>query len=112
MSDVFEIELPKDVSAAELHALRGDLRTIQEVEDTGSGDERAIDPASVMLWVQVITGALTAVGTGAAVLEKIVGVLRGRGIKGAKIKLADGTTIDAEQISPEALATVLGKDAK
>lgn len=109
MSDVFEIELPKNISTQDINALRTDLKAMREVEDIGSGDERSIDPATAMLWIQVVTGALTAVGTGAAVLEKVITALRGRGIKGARIKLADGTSIDADEMSPEALAAVLGK---
>lgn len=106
MEDIFTIELPRSISDRELEALQAKLKQIREVEDAGSMGARSVDLQSVMLWVQLISGVLGAVSTGVPIVQKIIEMIRDKGIKGAKITLADGTTISADDVSAKDLETL------
>jgi hypothetical protein len=95
MSDVLEIELPESVPPEDVAGLEQALRQLDEVEDAGPTETRAIDPVSIGLWLSVATDALAL----APALGKIVGLIRGRGIEGAKLKLPDGTEISVDRAS-------------
>jgi hypothetical protein len=95
MTDVLEIELPKSVSEDDLRALEQELTELDEVGAAGSTTTRAIDPVSIGLWISLASDAL---GLASAV-GKIVQLIRGRGIEGAKLKLPDGTEISVDRAS-------------
>lgn len=107
MDDTFTIELPTDVSDSELESIQAELKNIAEVEDAGSLNARTIDAQSLALWVSVATGVLGIVKTGVPLIQSIIGMVRSKGIKGAKITLANGTTFTADEISPEDLEKLL-----
>jgi hypothetical protein len=95
MSTVLEIELPPSVSDEEQAELEEALRQLADVDDAGPTGTRAIDPVSIGLWIKVAADAL---GLAAAV-GKVVGLIRGRRIEGATLKLPDGTEISVDRAS-------------
>ena len=107
MAETFMIEFPNTVADSELDSLRNELRELDEVSDVGGGDTRAIDPASLMMWVTLGSTAITAAGGGVGLFERIAGMFRRKGIKGAKITLANGTSFSADEISAEDLQNLL-----
>ena len=107
MDDTFTIEFPNDVPDSELEIVRAELTSINEVQDAGSMRSRSIDAQSLMLWVSVATGVLGVVKTGVPLIQSITGMFRSKGIKGAKITLANGTSFTADEISPEDLEKLL-----
>jgi hypothetical protein len=106
MEDAFTIEFPRTVSDRELEALQAEIKQVSEVEDAGSMGARGVDPQMIMLWVQVISGVLGVVSTGVPIIQKIIEMIRGKGIKGAKITLANGTTISVDDISAKDLESL------
>ena len=107
MEDTFTIEFPKTVSDSELEALQTELKQTSQVEDAGSMGARGVDPQMIWLWVKVLSGVLGVVSTGVPIIQKIIEMIRGKGIKGAKITLADGTTISVDDTSAKDLENLL-----
>ena len=107
MDDTFTIEFPNHVPDSELESLQAELATIIEVQDAGSMSSRSIDAQSLALWVSVATGVLGIVKTGVPLIQSIIGMVRSKGIKGAKITLANGTSFTADEISAEDLEKLL-----
>jgi hypothetical protein len=105
MEDAFTIEFPRTVSDRELEALQAEIKQVSEVEDAGSMGARGVDP-QIMLWVQVISGVLGVVSTGVPIIQKITEMIRGKGIKGAKITLANGTTISVDHVAAKDLESL------
>lgn len=95
MSDVFEIALPGSVSEADAEELELALRQLDEVEEAGLTETRAVDPVSIGLWITLVADALGLVPA----VQKVVGLIRGRGIEGATLKLPDGTEISVDRAS-------------
>jgi hypothetical protein len=100
----FAIDLPKDLSDDEQEALITSLREIDEVEDAELLDSRMVDLATITVGVQLATQIGSAAGP---VFEKIIGVIRGRRIKGVKISFPGGTTIAVDEISGKDLKQLL-----
>ncbi len=107
MADIITIELPKTVSENEIATLQADLKAIESVENARPTKRRGVDPQAAMMWVQFATGALSAVTTGLPILQKVSEAVRGKGIKGAKIALADGTTISLDRVSADDLERLI-----
>jgi hypothetical protein len=103
MSAVLEIELPRSVSEEDQAALEEALVQLDEVEDAGPTETRAIDPVSLGLWISL---AADAVGLASAV-GKVVELIRGRQIEGAKLKLPDGTEISVDRASVKDIERLL-----
>lgn len=107
MSDTFTIEFPADVSDSELESIQAQLREMSEVEDAGSMNARSIDAQSLMLWVQIATSAVGLISAGVPLVQRVVEMIRGKGLKGVKLMLSDGTSFSADEISAAELEKVL-----
>jgi hypothetical protein len=107
VSDVLEIELPESVSAEAAAELETELRRIDEVEDAGSTDVRGIEVEVLGLWVQLVSNALAAVSVGVPIVQRIVSLIRGRDIQGAKLKFPDGTEVSVDRASAEQLERII-----
>src|SRR5260370_29901613 len=107
MSDTFTIEFPAEVSDSELESIQAQLREMSEVEDAGSMNARSIDAQSLMLWVQIATSAVGLVSAGVPLVQRVVEMIRGKGLKGVKLMLSDGTSFSADEISAQELEKVL-----
>ena len=99
MEDILTIELPTTLSRTELNSLRDEVIQISGVEDADTQSTRSVDMVTLNLWIQFATGVLGAASTGVPIVQKIVEMVRGKGIKGAKITLANGVTVVADEIS-------------
>lgn len=106
MDELFTLELPKSVSPQELSGLKREVAAIDGVDDTGTLDARGVDPATIGLWVQAAAGVIGVVSTGLPLLEKIIDMIRGRNIKGAKLRF-EGVEIDVDRISPDELKSLV-----
>ena len=106
MSDIFTLELPKNVPAEQLSALEEGLLQVEGVDDAGTLESRSIDPATVGMWIQAGAGVLGMVATAVPLVEKILNMVRGRGIKGAKIRF-EGGEIEVDAISPAELQALV-----
>lgn len=107
MEDLFSIELPTTVSDSELEALKSEIKQLNDVADAGLEDTRGIDPVSLGIWVQAAAGVLGVVGTAVPIIQKIIEMIRGKGIPGAKITLPNGVTISADEVSAKDLERLL-----
>jgi hypothetical protein len=107
MEDIFTIELPAGVPDSHLDDLQDELKQLDGIADAGSEGARSIHIATIGLWVQAAGGVLTLVSTAVPVIEKIVSMIRGKGIKGATITLANGTSISVDEVSAKDLEKML-----
>jgi hypothetical protein len=107
MNDMFTIELPKTIAAQQLSDLESEVAKLAEVDDAGTLDSRSIDPAMLGLWIQAATGILGVISTAVPLVQKVVDMIRKKGIKGAKLRF-EGGEIEVDNISIAELKTLLG----
>jgi hypothetical protein len=104
MSSRIAIDLPRDLSEQEQEELAAALRELDEVERADVLGARSIDLETISIGVQLGTqiGSLAA-----PVFEKIIGLIRGRRIKGVKITFPNGTSLEVDEASGKDLKQLL-----
>jgi ferric-dicitrate binding protein FerR (iron transport regulator) len=105
MADL-SIEFPRGTSPDTLRAVADELDQLDEVDQTKPSSERSVLGAALLL-VNVAGPVLQNVATALPVVQKIVEALRGRGVTGATIELADGTKISVDSASAEDIERIL-----
>lgn len=110
MEKYLNFKLPKDLNEQVVNELRNELRDIDEVEEVGSGNARAIDPASIMVWVTLIGTVVNNIDKAIPVFTKIKRLFQNKGIKGVKISKPDGTVISIDDTSAEDIVKILQED--
>lgn len=89
MADMFTLQLPTDADI-DLVEMEAEVKSLDGVDAAGTLGARSIDPSSIGMWIQV---AGTGIGVAAAavpVVDRILGLLRKKDIKGAKLKFEGG----------------------
>jgi hypothetical protein len=110
MSARLAIELPEDLSEDEQDQLVASLREMDEVEYAENlGPSRSVDMQTISVGVQLATQIGTLVGPA---LKAIIGVIRGRQIKGVALSLPDGTKVAVDEISGKDLDRLLERVGK
>ncbi len=108
MTDTFTISLPEGVSDDDIQDIKNLLKEIDSVDDAGSKISRTgIDPATLMLWIQVASGVLSIGSAGIVIIQKIKEIFRRKKVLGATIKLTNGTKISLDESSAEEIAKIL-----
>jgi hypothetical protein len=97
MEPDFSIELPEGTSQTTLQELTEELRDLDEVDEASEPQRSLIGSALVL--IKVAGPALEAVSTAVPILQKIVGLIRGKGVSGATIELPDGTKLSVDNAS-------------
>jgi hypothetical protein len=101
--EAFEIELPPGVDKAALASLQQALAETGGVDQCGQSTARSLDPAALTLWVTLAGSVLTTLGAAVPVVRQIIDLCKRKGIKGAKLVLADGSVLQADEISSDDL---------
>jgi hypothetical protein len=101
--EAFEIELPASVDHGALTDLEQALGEIEGVDQCGKSTTRSLDPAGLMVWVTLVSSVVSAAGGAVPVVKLILDLFRRKGIKGAKLKLADGSVLEFDEISGDDL---------
>jgi hypothetical protein len=96
MEGLFHITLPQTVSEMDVDAIQSKVRALDVITDTGCMATRSLDPSSVMVWVQLVSGTLSLLGTAVTLIQKVIEIIRGKGISGATIKLPNGAEISVD----------------
>lgn len=96
MEGTFVIQLPS-TAGNRLAEVQDEVRDFDGVA-AASSTTRSFDPASAIGWVQLATESLTAAAAAVVVVQRVVEAIRGRGIRGAKLKF-DGTEISVDEAS-------------
>ena len=115
MQDLFQIVLPKNTSNKDIEALQSDLKALDAVADTDSAAPRGLDPSSILIAIQLVSGALCAVTAAVSLMQKVIEVVRGKGISGAVIKLPNGFEISVDKATAseiERLLSTVGQSHK
>lgn len=107
--EAFVIELPDDVSPELRAQLESALAGTAGVDQCGQGGARSLDPGSLTMWITLAGTVVTTVGAAVPVVKQIIELFRGKGIKGAKLVLADGSVLQADEISADDLMKLSGK---
>lgn len=100
------IELPRGTPQDTVQSVTDDLNQLDEIEETTPSTERSVIGTALLL-VNVAGPVLETVGTGLPIVQKIVELLRGRGVSGATIELADGTKISVDNASVDDIERLL-----
>ena len=101
--EAFEIELPPGVDKGVLASLEQALAKTDGVDQCGQGTTRSLDPATITMWVTLVGSTITALGGAVSVVKQVIDLFKRQGIKGAKLVLADGSVLKADEISAEDL---------
>jgi hypothetical protein len=110
VSERLAIELPEDLSEEAQDELVASLREIDAVEQAENlGPSRSVDLATISVGVQLATQIGSLVGP---VVKTIIGVIRGRQIKGVTLSFSDGTTVAVDEISSKDLDQLLERVGK
>ena len=107
MADTFTIEFPPDVQESDVTDIENELKNVDGVEDAGSTTVRGIDVQMLGLWVSAATGVIGLASSGVPLIKSVIDMIRGKGIKGAKITLANGTSFSADEISLKDLESLI-----
>ena len=99
----FEIELPANTDPATVETLERELQKTPGVDQCGSSDTRSLDPAAMTMWIQLIGTGISTAAALVPVVKQVLELFKRKGIKGAKLKLAGGVTIDVDEISADDL---------
>lgn len=110
MEKYVNIELPLDLDGLVVDEIKADLKNIAEIEEVGSGDARAVDPESILVWVSLITTVVTSIDKAIPVFTKIKSLFKQKGIKGVKITRSDGTIIEMDHASSEEIVALLKEE--
>jgi hypothetical protein len=110
MEKYVNFKLPKDLAPQDIAEIRSELKEIDEVEEVGSGDARFVDPASIMVWVTLLSTVVANIDKAIAVFEKVKALFEKKNIKGVKISKPDGTTITIDNASPDEIVKMLKED--
>lgn len=105
MADL-SIEFPRGTSPDVVGSVADELEGLAEVDETSAPTERSVVGAALLL-VSVAGPVLQHVATAVPVVQKIVEMLRGRGVTGATIELPDGTKISVDSASAEDIERIL-----
>lgn len=101
--EAFEIELPSGMSSAQRAELESAVAATQGVDQCGQGDTRSLDPAALTLWVTLAGTVITTVAAAVPVIKQIMELCQRKGVKGAKLVLANGTVLEVDEISVDDL---------
>jgi hypothetical protein len=99
----FEIEIPANTDPEVFGALRRELGETTGVDQCGPSTTRSLDPASMTMWITLVSTGITTAASLVPVVKQVLELFKRKGIKGAKLKLAGGVTIDVDEISADDL---------
>jgi hypothetical protein len=89
MQDILTVALPRSASKDEAAALEIEMKRLAGVEDGGLLQPRGLGPAEIQIWLQVASGVLALVGTAVPLLQKILGLVRQKGIRGTRLRIGN-----------------------
>jgi len=104
MSDFATLSLGPEASDEASTALLDELRSLPDVESARALEQRAIDPASVMLMIKIAGGVLSTATSAWGLIDQIRKSLKKKKVTGATITLPNGTRIELDQVSEEHIA--------
>jgi hypothetical protein len=100
----FEIEFPPDTSSATAEGVAGEVAGLGE-DVAGAGTRVSKGPVTdtILAWVQIAEPATAAVSAVAALVGKVVNLIRRKGLTGVAITLPGGAKVEADHASVEGI---------
>jgi len=98
-----ERNLDDAAEIAVFETLERELHETPGVDQCGYSNTRSLDPAAMTMWIQLIGTGISTAAALVPVVKQVLGLFKRKGIKGAKLKLAGGVTIDVDEISADDL---------
>jgi hypothetical protein len=93
MEELFHIKLSQTVSKIDVDAVLSGVKHLDVISDTECMATRSLDPAIVMVWVQLVSGTFAVVATGA-----VAGSLNREGAQ--RPKAHQGNPVDGPSAMP------------
>ena len=91
MDDTLMLTLPKDAPPGLLDEIQASVGKMEGVEESGALTTRSLDLALIGVWVKLISDSAGLTDKLIEVIRKLFGLVREKGIKGAKVTI--GTTV-------------------
>ena len=91
MEDTFTLTLPKGAPPGLLAEIQRAAGEMDGVEESGELSTRGLDLAMIGVWVKLVSDSVGLTDKLIDVVRKLFGVVREKGIKGAKVTI--GTTV-------------------
>jgi hypothetical protein len=101
--EAFLIELPAGTDPTAIKDLEQQLAQIAGVEQCRQSTARSLDPASITMYVTLVSTVITAIGAAVPVVKQVIDLFKSEGIKGTKLMLSDGRVFQADDISVDDL---------
>ena len=99
MSEVITVLLPEGTNPQIAEGISGEIRGLEGVVNAGTTADRALDVAALAVWLTFSGDAMGLANTAFELVQRIVGVIRGRGIQGVTIELPNGAKIAVDHAS-------------
>lgn len=96
MEELFHITLSGTASKKDAEALQNEVKALDVTIDTGCMATRSLDPASIIIWVEIASATLGVLTTAATLFHKITEIIKKNKISGAKIKLPNGVEFSVD----------------
>ena len=112
MEGLFHVKLPVTASPEDVQAIKDQLSDIDTITDVGHISTRNLDPSSMIIWVQLIGGTLSAAVTAVSVIQKVIDIIRNKPIKGATIKFTNGTEVSVDHATTVEIEKVFDKTSE
>ena len=100
MPDVFTITLPKETPKSDVQAIQETIRQLDSVKGARPLTARGVDPQTIKLMVEIVSGALVAITSAIPLIKGAVDQIRKKGVSGATIELPNGVKISVDNASP------------
>jgi hypothetical protein len=107
VSKILTVVLPKDTEARIATDLSGELRGLEGVLNAGTTASRSLEVAALAVWIalpEVVNLAKTAL----ELVQRIIDLVKGRGIQGVTIELPNGAKIAVDHASPADIQKIVG----
>lgn len=107
MQETFQISFPATASGEDINAVQSALKDIDGITSTGSVASRTLEPGSIMIWVELVAGVLGGVSAALPLVQKVIKIVRGKGISGVNIKLPNGADISIDNATASEIERLL-----
>ncbi len=104
----FDVEIPLGTDQATLDEIEREITALTGVGHSGQGGSRSLDAQSITFWVTLASTVVTTAGAAIPIVKEVMAIFRKKGIKGVKLVLANGSTLEADEMSVEDFAKLNG----
>lgn len=108
MSKVVKVVLPQGTEEGTALDLSAELRRLEGVSGSGTTASRGLEIAALAVWLTVSSDAVGLANSAFELVQKIVDLVKGKGIQGVSIELPNGAKISVDRASAADIQKIVG----